>query len=252
MTDRDCSTRGFGPGFKVSFRDCGDSALLIGFEEGHSRELSRFILGLSNELEHAAMAGLIESAPAFSSLTVFYDPLVLRREDLVASIEPLLSGDCPPGEPSRTWTIPVLYGGGGESDLKDIASATGKSEAEVASLHSSAEYHVYMLGFLPGFAYLGDLPAALDLPRRATPRQRVPAGAVAIAAGMTAIYPLDSPGGWHILGQTPIPMWDMSKMDMPLLRPGDRVRFKPVDASEDAALREQIAAGWLPTPMDAT
>jgi KipI family sensor histidine kinase inhibitor len=108
-----------------------------------------------------------------------------------------------------------------------------------------------MLGFLPGFAYMGDLPRELQLPRRATPRARVPAGSVAIAAEMTAIYPLESPGGWHLIGWTPIPLWDMARMDGPLLRPGDKVSFKPVGPDEAATLAARIEAGWLPEPVEA-
>ncbi len=107
-----------------------------------------------------------------------------------------------------------------------------------------------MLGFLPGFAYMGDLPEPLRLPRRATPRARVPAGSVAIAAEMTSVYPLESPGGWHLIGSTPILLWDMARHDEPLLKPGDKVRFAPVSGSEAENLRRKVEAGWRPSPVE--
>jgi KipI family sensor histidine kinase inhibitor len=108
-----------------------------------------------------------------------------------------------------------------------------------------------MLGFAPGFVYLGDLPQALRLPRRATPRARLPAGSVAIASDMTAIYPIESPGGWHLIGITPVALWDMARRDEPLLKPGDHVRFKPVSEAEAEALRRLAAEGWAPEPVEA-
>ncbi len=107
-------------------------------------------------------------------------------------------------------------------------------------------YEVAMLGFLPGFAYLRELPESLRIPRRATPRARVPAGSVAIAADMTAIYPIESPGGWHLIGSTPFPPWDIARFDQPFLRAGDRVQFHPVDAAEAEEFRQRLAEGFIP------
>jgi len=121
--------------------------------------------------------------------------------------------------------------------------------SEAASLHAGQLYQVYMLGFLPGFAYLGDLPEPLQLPRRSTPRARVPSGSVAIAAEMTAVYPLESPGGWHLIGYTPIVLWDIVRQDEPLLKPGDQVRFVEVSSRESEELRDRSAAGWRPEPV---
>ncbi len=142
----------------------------------------------------------------------------------------------------------MAYGGGGGPDLTEAAERAGLSVDDAVALHAGAVYDVYMLGFLPGFAYLGDLPDALRLPRRATPRARVPAGSVAIAAEMTAIYPLESPGGWHLIGSTPVRPWDMSLRREPLFRPGDRVRFQPVSLAEAQELA-RLAARRLDAAM---
>src|SRR5262249_27284071 len=147
--------------------------------------------------------------------------------------------------------LPVVYGEDAGPDLSDVAARLGMLPEEVIDLHTAQTYHVYMLGFAPGFAYLGDLPQALRLPRRGTPRARVPIGSVAIASDMTAIYPLESPGGWHLIGITPLVLWDMARRDEPLLMPGDHVRFKPINAEEAEALRHNAAEGWAPKPLEA-
>ncbi len=226
--------------------DCAESALLVDFGPDYSRALSLAILNACRRLTMKQLGGLGESVPALSSLTVFYDPLQLPRERLAAEIEALFKTEEEIAESSRTWVIPAVYGGAGGPDLKDVALHAGIGEYEAAELHASQPYHVYMLGFLPGFAYLGDLPESLRLPRRSTPRARVPAGSVAIAADMTAVYPLESPGGWHLIGSTPAVLWNMAQQDEPLLKPGDRVRFKPVSEEEAEALRRDAPNGWQP------
>jgi KipI family sensor histidine kinase inhibitor len=148
----------------------------------------------------------------------------------------------------RTWELPVVYGGESGPDLGEVAERAGISPEEAVALHAAPTYHVYMLGFSPGFAYLGDLPQALQLPRRATPRARLPAGSVAIASDMTAIYPLESPGGWHLIGNTPVALWDMARRDEPLLMPGDQVRFKPVSEEDAEVLRNRASEGWQIEP----
>ncbi len=232
-----------------TFFDCAESALLVDFGDRYSKRLSLEILNVSEGLAKRALPGLKESIPALSSLTVFYDPLLLPKERLTAEIAALCSTGQPIAPASRTWELPVIYGGEGGPDLEEVASRTGMTASEASSLHAAQLYQVYMLGFLPGFAYLGDLPEPLRLPRRSTPRARVPAGSVAIAADMTAIYPLESPGGWHLIGSTPIVLWDIARQDEPLLKPGDGVRFMEVDSREVEALRDRAAAGWRPEPL---
>ncbi|MGC2630832.1 MAG: 5-oxoprolinase subunit PxpB [Rhodomicrobium sp.] len=231
-----------------TFFDCAESALLVDFGVRYSKSLSLEILTISEGLAKRELPGMKESIPALSSLTVFYDPLLLSRERLTAEIEAVCSAEQTTALRSRTWELPVIYGGESGPDLEDVASRAGLTASEAASLHAGELYQVYMLGFLPGFAYLGDLPEPLRLPRRSTPRTRVPAGSVAIAAEMTAVYPLESPGGWHLIGYTPIVLWDIARQDEPLLKPGDGVRFVEVDSLEAEELRNRSAAGWRPEP----
>ncbi|MGA7324014.1 MAG: 5-oxoprolinase subunit PxpB [Rhodomicrobium sp.] len=219
----------------AEFFDCAEGALLIDFGPSYNTDLSLAILDLGASLAALELSGIKESVPALSSLTVFYDPLELSREDLVAEIKSFCKSGHSSAVAGRDWEIPVIYGGKRGPDLGEVARAVSVTADAVINLHTSTFYHVYMLGFLPGFAYLGDLPEPLHLPRRAVPRSNVPAGSVAIAANMTAIYPLESPGGWHVIGYTPIVLWDMAASDRPLLAPGDRVRFAPISESEAVA-----------------
>jgi len=233
-----------------TFFDCAESALLVDFGPDYSKDLSLRILTVSKGLANAALPGLGESLPALSSLTVFYDPSRLPKERLTAEIEALCATERPVADQGQTWEIPVVYGGGSGPDLNEVASRAGITVNEAVRLHTDQLYQVYMLGFLPGFAYLGDLPEPLRLPRRSTPRARVPGGSVAIAAGMTAVYPLESPGGWHLIGATPIVLWDMTREDEPLLKPGDQVRFMEVSSREAEELRRRAADGWRPEPVE--
>jgi KipI family sensor histidine kinase inhibitor len=234
-----------------TFFDCSESALLVDFGAEYSKLLSLAILDASGRLAESGLPGLKESIPALSSLTILYDPLQLSRERLIAEIEAICGAGLTPADCGRAWEIPAVYGAEAGPDLSEVAARTGLSAEEVIDLHAAQTYHVYMLGFAPGFAYLGDLPQALRLPRRATPRARVPAGSVAIASDLTAIYPLESPGGWHLIGSTPLVLWDMARRDEPLLKPGDHVRFRPVSADEAQALRDRAAKGWAPEPLEA-
>ena len=229
-----------------TFSDCAESALLVDFGLHYDRQLSLSIFQISTCLQASMLPGLKESIPALSSLTVLFDPLELSKDRIVLEIQHLCENSGAAPDRSRNWEIPVVYGGEGGPDLEEVALRAGMTEEETVALHAGRDYFVYMLGFLPGFAYLGDLPRELEMPRRATPRTRVPAGSVAIAAGMTAIYPLESPGGWHVLGYTPIMPWDSKRQKEPLFQAGDRVCFKPVEAREADEIHRMAMDGWIP------
>jgi KipI family sensor histidine kinase inhibitor len=139
--------------------------------------------------------------------------------------------------------VPVCYGAEFAPDLAEVAHLTGLAPGEVVALHSGTHYHVYMLGFLPGFPYMGDLPHQLALPRRADPRVRVSAGSIAIATSLTAIYPYESPGGWHLIGTTPIRLFDCERAPPALFAPGDRVLFEPIDATTFASIKKAVESG---------
>lgn len=242
--------------------DAGDAALTIEFGSVIDPALLAAVNALDAallELQHAGgLPGVIETMPTFRSLTVLFDPLVTDRDTLLATLQPLIAA-AEQGVPleGRLWRLPVCYEGEAAPDLADVARAVGITEAQLVEMHSGTEYLVYMLGFLPGFPFMGDLPEALRLPRRAEPRVRVPAGSVAIATGLTAIYPWESPGGWHLLGRCPVPLFDARRDSPSLLAAGDRVRFTPVSSDEYRAIEAGLQRGdidpvrWLESPVTA-
>jgi inhibitor of KinA len=216
----------------------GDAALLVVLGEHVDQAVNdrvhRLAFGL--DLRAARMPGLGVPVPAYASVLVPFDPSVLAEDavrgviadalraagEAVAAKEPAAAADLGP-----MTHVPVHYGGAGGPDLAEVAARTGLSEDDVVRLHAGAEYRVFCVGFVPGFPYLGMLPEELALPRRSTPRLRVPAGSVAIAGRQTGIYPSDTPGGWHVIGRTDLSAWDPHRDPPALLEPGARVRFVP-------------------------
>lgn len=223
----------------------GDTALTVELGDRLERATSERVLALYRRLERAALAGVVELLPTFRSLTIHYDPLRTSHATLACELAPLLEGLEGVRPASRRWTIPVCYDPRFALDLDEVSSRTGLAPAAVIELHSTTTYHVYMIGFLPGYPYMGDLPAPLALPRRESPRTQVPIGSVAIATMQTAVYTLQSPGGWHILGRTPVPLWSRRRRPPALLAPGDKVRFAPIAIDEFERLARQADAGRL-------
>lgn len=227
----------------VRFLAVGDRALAVEFGDAIDRALSADVLRLDRAMRAAPPAGIIETVPTFRSLLVHYDPLATSGADLERAITVLLERDESAESRARLWRIPVCYAGDFAPDLEEVARLTGLPPAEVVALHAGERYHVYMLGFLPGFPYMGDLPPRLALPRRADPRVRVPAGSISIATTLTAIYPYESPGGWHLIGATPLRFFDPARDPPSLLAAGDAVLFDPIDEAAFARLREAADAG---------
>jgi inhibitor of KinA len=172
---------------KVRLLSAGDRALVVEFGDRVDRKLSEDVLRLNTTIRSRALEGVIETVPTFRSLMIHFDPLVITRGKLERSIEGLLGDDSGSQIDIRFWHIPVCYEGELAPDLAEVAQLTGLTPSDVVAMHSGTIYHVYMLGFLPGFPYLGDLPAELALPRRADPRVRVPPGSIAIATSLSAI-----------------------------------------------------------------
>jgi KipI family sensor histidine kinase inhibitor len=222
----------------VRFLEAGDAALVVEFGERIDRELNDRVLRLSALLRASVTPGVLETVPTYRSLMVLYDPLVTNRPRLTSKIESLLEDRGSTTAPRKLWHIPVCYAQAHAPDLDEVAQRTGLTSDEVIRRHRATRFHVYMIGFVPGFAYMGDLPDALVLPRRTDPRVQVPAGSLAIAMNMTAIYPVASPGGWHLIGATPIRLFDVRWPQPSLLNPGDAVQFESVTSAEFA----QIAA----------
>ena len=230
----------------------GDTALAVEFGEGIDRAVSECVLALHDRLVQAPPPGVIELVPTFRSLMVHYDPLRTSRTELSQVLERMLRGLEGTRSAARRWSIPVCYDPACGLDLHEVASRTGLAPAAVVACHSAVVYHVYMIGFTPGFPYMGDLPPQLSLPRREDPRTQVPTGSVAIATAMTAVYTLPSPGGWHILGRTPVPLWNRHRSPPSLLAPGDKVQFVPIGMDEYERIARQADAGDLTLEPEAT
>ena len=224
----------------VRFLSAGDRALVVEFGDHIDRVLSERVLGLNTAIGAHPPPGVIETVPTFRSLTVYYDPLLTSRKQLEKAIAGLLGREDSPSVGARSWRLPVCYEGEFAPDLAEVGRLTGMTQDQVVGLHSGTRVHVYMLGFLPGFPYMGDLPNKLSLPRRADPRLRVPAGSISIATSLTAIYPYESPGGWHLIGATPIRLFDPERVQPALLAPGDAVEFMPVDATSFSSIRRAV------------
>lgn len=225
------------------FLSAGDRALVVEFGDRIDRKLSADVLRLAAVIASSALEGVVETVPTFRSLMVYYDPLATSRAKLELAIRGLLGSERRSPGGATLWRVPACYEGDFAPDLDDVARLSGLTRGEIVMLHSATRFHVYMLGFLPGFPYMGDLPERLALPRRANPRTRVPAGSISIATTLTAIYPYESPGGWHLIGATPARLFDARRPSPALFNPGDAVLFEPIDPDRFAAIRETVEHG---------
>jgi KipI family sensor histidine kinase inhibitor len=222
---------------------CGDTALTIEFGEAIDRHVSALVLALAYRMDRQAIAGVVELVPTFRSLMVHYDPMLLPQAELIRRLVPLLAGLEVAQEAGRRWRIPACYHESLAPDLNEVANRTELTPSNVVELHSATTFHVYMVGFLPGYPYMGDLPPELILPRREDPRTAVPPGSVAIATTQTAVYTLESPGGWHLIGRTPAPLWDARQARPAMLAAGDKVVFEPVSVIDYESMLARAASG---------
>lgn len=214
-----------------------DSALVVEFGSTIDRKISDRVLALAEALEQARLPGVTEVIATFRSLCVNYDSLVTTGGELEHAITAFVDEPTLSSHRKRLWDIPVCYDPKFAPDIEEVAKSVDLSVAEVAALHADTQYHVYMIGFVPGYPYMGDLPEKLQLPRRSDPRTRVPPGSLAIATSMTAVYPYESPGGWHLIGTSPVRFFDAASAKGALLGPGDGVKFRPVSSDEFARIR---------------
>jgi inhibitor of KinA len=204
--------------------DSSDRSLLLVFDDRISMAAHREVLRLTPRLR--SMRGITNVHPAYASILIDFDPLRIDRGDVARTAAELFAeAAAAPWPEPRTVEIPVAYGGEYGPDLEAVAALTGHTPDEVIALHCSAEYLVYFLGFSPGFPYLGGMPESIAAPRLDTPRRRVPAGSVAIGGRQTGVYPMASPGGWRIIGRTPLRLFEPAADPPVLLRMGDHVRF---------------------------
>jgi KipI family sensor histidine kinase inhibitor len=231
--------------------EAGDSAVVCEVE-ARSVSTSRVdvdvnarAIAIAAAVTQRTIAGVRDVVPSFRSVTVFFDPLGTDVSEVTTALRESMHAD-PPVSSERTIDVPVVYGGGGGPDLAEVAAFAGSSSETVIARHAGRTYRVCMIGFLPGFAYMASVDDTIAVPRRRTPRVRVPAGSVGIAGSQTGIYPTESPGGWQIIGRTAATLFDPDRDPPALFSPGDRVRFVPVDTVADLG-SGQTATGSEPT-----
>ncbi|WP_068785810.1 5-oxoprolinase subunit PxpB [Paenibacillus phocaensis] len=233
---------------EIPITPLGDSALIVKFGDSIQRETHQQVRQLADHLDRHPFPWMIEAVPAFTSVTIYYDVMKLLEEagvlgdrspaenpfQLAAALvsELLHTLQDVKASPARIIEIPVCYGGDWGPDLETVAAHNGLTPQEVIHIHTSADYLVYMLGFAPGFAYLGGMSERIATPRRETPRLSIPAGTVGIAGDQTGVYPIDTPGGWQLIGKTPIELFKPQQMPPTLLQAGDIVRFYSISREQ--------------------
>jgi KipI family sensor histidine kinase inhibitor len=234
-------------GFAPRIETLGDSAVSLEFGDEISPEINARVMAVYAALEEqraaGALPGVVELVPSFRALAVHYNPQQTSRTELDGLLTPFLRVSAKAASHGRRWILPACYEPDFAPDLQDIAERANMAPADVVRLHTTTDFTIYILGFVPGFAYMGSVPEPLRFPRRTDPRTAVPAGSVAIAGDITAVYPLESPGGWHLIGRCPVPMFDPLASPPTFLSPGDSVRFQSISADDYHALKAKIDAG---------
>lgn len=235
---------------QVKLLVAGEHGLVVEFGNEISPQMNGLVQQLSRRLSAVRVAGVIEVVPTYRSLTVYFDPFTIEREALSSLIKELLSGIKPQNKqtlPARVVRVPVCYGGVLGPDLEFVARYANVSLDEVIALHTGRPYLVYMLGFTPGFPYLGGMPEKIAVPRQEKPRANIPAGSVGIGGNQTGVYPIQSPGEWWLIGRTPLKAFDPGSSSPFFVSAGDYLHFYQISLQEYFDLRRQVRAGvYLP------
>jgi KipI family sensor histidine kinase inhibitor len=234
----------------VRYLSCGDTAFTVEFGNEISPEINGRVMALHAAITRAREAGeisgVVETVPTMRSLMVSYDPLATSRADLQPEIDALIARGLPTGMQGRQVTIPCCYDDPEFApDLTEVAERTNRTPEQVIEAHLASPFKVYVLGFMPGLAYVEGLDRSLFLPRRSEPRVRVPRSSVAIAMDMTTIYPFESPGGWHLIGRTPLWMFDKRREQPVFLAPGDSLSFQRIDRKTYDRILREVETGSL-------
>ena len=228
----------------VRYLSCGDTAFSVEFGNEISPDLNGRVMALHAAIAQARIAGVVETVPSMRALMVCYDPLATSRSKLEPEIDGLIARGLPTDMKSRQVTIPCCYDDPEFApDLEEVAERTRKKPEEVIANHLASAFKVYVLGFMPGLAYIAGLEPSLYLPRRSQPRVRVPRSTVAIAMDMTTVYPFESPGGWHLIGRTPLWMFDQRREQPVFLAPGDSLAFQRIDRKSYDRIAREVEAG---------
>ena len=233
------------------FLPCGDLALSVELGDDINREVNARVLALEYLIQQKALGGVTETVPSYRSLLVYYDPLTIGWDELTKSLRSLCREARPEVlPPARTVEIPCCYGEDLGFELAAAAKKIGLSPDEVARLHASTDYYVYFVGFTPGLPYMTGMPERLEIPRLDQPRTKTPPGSVSIGGIQCCIYSVESPGGFWVLGRTPLRLYDPAAADPILLRAGDHVRFRMISRSEYDAIASAVAEGTYTPRME--
>jgi inhibitor of KinA len=225
---------------QARIRLSGDRALLVEYGDGIDPAVNEKVRAMTALLKKELPKGVEAVVPAYRSLSLLYDPLATTPAELAEILHALEADSCAAEiSAPKVVPIPVCYGGRFGPDIGVVADHTGLREQEIIAIHASVDYPIYMIGFTPGFCYLGGLDRRLQTPRRKTPRTNLPAGSVGVAESQTGMYPVDSPGGWQIIGQTPLRLFAPARENPFLYEAGDRIRFVPIAEDEFRRLREK-------------
>lgn len=228
----------------VRFLYCGDTSLSVEFGNEISPDINNKIRGLTDMLEKKPIRGISECIPTYRSLLINYDPGVISGERLIKKLNKYIpSVTSGSGQKKRIFVIPVCYEDEFAPDMDNVCKHSGLSKEDVIKIHSGRDYLIYMLGFLPGFPYLGGLDERIHTPRLESPRTTIPAGSVGIGGKQTGIYPLASPGGWQLIGRTPVKPYDPDREEPIIYSAGDYIRFKPVSTEEYNFIKEKCDSG---------
>ncbi len=223
----------------------GDAALVVEFGDRIDLTLNERVLALADSIEAVGIVGIVETVPTFRSLMISFDPSLIGFGALARRVLVLLANAKVRAHSGRLWRLPVCYDPEVAPDLGDAARRAGMSPDAFVARHCGMIHHVYMLGFLPGQPYLGDLPEELALPRRETPRVKVAAGSVGVASRMTCVFPKETPCGLNIIGRTPAALWDHRRREAALVAPGDRVAFEQIGLEDFRRLADLAGRGEL-------
>ena len=222
---------------------CGDSAVTVEFGHTIDPSINGMVLALEDLVRARAPTGLIETVHTYRSLTVQFDPVETDYDALIGFLNDAARDIAPREAIGRRWRVPVVYGGEHGSDLEEVAEIHGLTPHQVIEIHSSAIYRIYLIGFLPGFTYLGGLDKRIATSRRLHPRAKIPSGTIMIGGEQAGIAPMDMPSGWHNLGRTPVRTYAPERDPAFLFAAGDELVFEPIDASRWEALEKAALAG---------
>ncbi len=227
----------------VRYLPAGDEALVIEFGKTIDEEINNSVISMAASIRNRKIKGVREILPTYRSLMVFYNPKKISYVRLVSTVKSLGYKDKDEAESKRTLIVPCCYDDSFGPDLSDMSTELGLSREEIVKIHSAEKYKIYMMGFLPGFVYLGGLDKRINIPRLKTPRTKIPARSVGIGGAQTGVYPVDSPGGWRLIGSTPLDFYDIKREHPILCEAGEYIRFKPIFRDEYDDIRREIELG---------